>query len=263
MKYLEEVKAAVRKASGLMLTGDFDVEQKDGYANIVTSSDIAVQEQLCRDLSALIPGCGFICEEEDMNDDTKEYVWVIDPIDGTANYARGIDSCAISVGLRRNGENILGVIYMAAKDEMYWAAKGEGAFCNGKPIHASTRPFADGLFCGALCTYHKEFAHSCALVMEETFLRCNDIRRFGAATVELCMLAKGQADLYFEMRLLPWDYAAGMLILQEAGGVITNLSGEEPSFKGPDIVVAANSVANYDELMGIIRNRVPVKPYDR
>lgn len=97
---LSSVINIVIDASGLMLTDDFQITQKDGAANIVTSSDIAVQEFLCRRLSDLLPGCGFLCEEEDMHDLLHEYTWIIDPIDGTANYSRGIREFAVCVGLK-------------------------------------------------------------------------------------------------------------------------------------------------------------------
>lgn len=97
---LDSIVSIVREASQLMIGDTFEVSQKDGYANIVTSSDIAVQEFLCRRLTELLPGSGFLCEEDDVNDLNHEYVWIIDPIDGTANYSRGIAECAICVGLK-------------------------------------------------------------------------------------------------------------------------------------------------------------------
>lgn len=251
----------VRRASGLMMSRDFAIEQKCGTENIVTSSDIEVQEFLCRELAMLIPGCGFICEEEGVMDPDKEFVWVIDPIDGTANYARGIDHCAISVGLRHKNEVILGVVYSPSRNEMYWAEKGKGAFCNGKKIHTSGRSFEDAILCTAMSTYRKEYADVCSDIIMEAFHQCNDVRRFGAASVELCFLAAGLCELYFEMRLQPWDYAAGMLILNEAGGVISSLDGKEPRFDGPDLVCAANDTANHARLLSIIQKHLKAIPY--
>ena len=93
--FLDTVVSIVKEASGLMLTDAFEISQKEGYANIVTSSDVAVQDFLCRRLSELLPGSGFLCEEKDIQDTSHEWTWVIDPIDGTANYSRGIDQCAV------------------------------------------------------------------------------------------------------------------------------------------------------------------------
>jgi len=273
-KTLESTLDIVRRASALMMSDEFDVEQKGGCENIVTSSDLAVQDFLVGELSALLPGCGFLCEEENINDTSKEYVWIIDPIDGTANYARHWDACAISVGLQFNGmgqggpcgagpgDIILGVVYSPARDEMYWAAKGHGAFCNGRPIHCSQRSFKDSIFCCALSTYRKEFAEVCSHVALETFHECNDIRRYGSAAVEMCFVAAGYCELHFEIRLQPWDYAAALCIIREAGGTVTNLDGEQPSMDGPDLVCCGNNTENHSRLLSIIRKHIPVRPYN-
>ena len=267
---LEKTKEIVRRAAVLMVDRDFAVEQKDGCANIVTSSDLAVQEFLCRELAALIPGCGFICEEGDLSgprkpaegdEDNQECVWVIDPIDGTCNYSRGCGDCAISVALKKGPEVVLGVVYSPSRGELYWAEKGRGAFCNGKPLRASKRPFEDAILCTAMSTYRKEFAAVCSDIIMDAYYQCNDLRRFGVASLELCFLAAGQFELYFEMRLQPWDYAAAMLILQEAGGTITNLEGKTPRFDGPDLVCAASGPENHARLLGIIRSHLKEIPY--
>lgn len=261
MSLLESVKKIVRDAASCMATDHFEILQKDGPENIVTSSDVAVQKYLCKELSQLIEGCGFFCEEEDRHECNAGYVWIIDPIDGTCNFARGIDNCAISVGLRKGDEIILGVVYSPAREEMYWAEKGCGAFCNGVPIKVSDRPFANALFCTAMSTYRKDLAGVCNDVIMEAYYKCNDVRRFGAASMEMCFMARGLIELYFEMRLQPWDYAAGILILQEAGGIMTNLDGEHPSWYQNDLVVAANSAESHAELLRIVRKHIPERPY--
>ena len=125
MMTIQQLIAIVRDASGLMVTDGFDIEQKDGCENIVTSSDVAVQDFLCQQLSLLMPSSGFLCEEKDRNDaQLHEYTWIIDPIDGTANYSRGIDQCAICVGLKHGEEMEMGVVYLPRTDEMFYAEKG-------------------------------------------------------------------------------------------------------------------------------------------
>ena len=121
----------VREAAGLMdRTGGFEVHDKGARENIVTSSDVAVQHFLTQKLGALLPGSGFLCEEEDFADTAHADVWIIDPIDGTANYARGNENCCISVALVRGGELAAGVVYSPWRGELYSAEKGRGAFCN-------------------------------------------------------------------------------------------------------------------------------------
>lgn len=109
---IESIIETVKEASLLMQTDTFEISKKGSFSNIVTSSDVAVQKFLCERLAELLPGCGFLCEEENMQDKSHEYTWIIDPIDGTANYSRGISQCAICVGLKYKSEMIMGVVYI-------------------------------------------------------------------------------------------------------------------------------------------------------
>ncbi len=258
---IERIKPIVLEASQLMVHSGFDVKQKGDATNLVTSSDLAVQHFLVKRLAEILPGSGFLCEEEDLGDIRHEYVWIIDPIDGTANYARGIDHCCISVALAHNGEVIEGVVYSPWRNEMYWAVKGSGAFLNGTPIRVSDRPFKDGLFCTAMSTYRKEFAKYCSDIIYDIFMRSNDTRRFGSAAIELCMLAAGKLELYFEMRLQPWDYAAASLILSEAGGVSCGFDGGPLSLSKASMTLAANNKDNLEELLSTVHRYLPELPY--
>jgi myo-inositol-1(or 4)-monophosphatase len=242
----------IREASRLMLTDTFQISQKEGFANIVTSSDLAVQEFLKRELAALLPGSGFLCEEEDRHTLDHEYTWIIDPIDGTANYSRGIDQCAICVGLKHQDDMELSAVFLPRTEELFTAVRHQGAFLNGRPIHVSSRSFQDAVMCTALPVYHKEYAGVCAGIIQETFQQCNDIRRFGAAAPELCYLAMGRVELYFEYLLSPWDFAAASLIVTEAGGVVSNLEAQRPSLTAPSGFLAANNQQNLQQLQQII-----------
>jgi len=246
----------VREAAGLMMTDVFEISQKEGFSNIVTSSDVAVQEFLKKKLSLLLPNSGFLCEEEDKHLLGKEYTWIIDPIDGTANYSRGIDQCAICVGLKHFDEMELSAVFLPRTNELFTARKGEGAFLNGKRIHVSNRPFQDAIMCTALAVYHKEYAQTCSDIILDTFMQCNDIRRFGAAAPELCYLAMGRCELYFEYLLSPWDFAAASLILTEAGGVISNLQGQNPAMTEQSGILAANLTENLTLLQQIVKKHL-------
>lgn len=249
----KELTSIVLEASKLMLTDTFEISQKDGYSNIVTSSDLAVQQFLMQRLSEALPGCGFLCEESDSWDLQHTDVWIIDPIDGTANYSRGIHECGISVGLQRDGVMEMAVVYVPRTGELFSAQRGQGAYLNGKPLRVSTRPFANSILCTALPVYHKEYAPQCGQIILETFLRCNDVRRFGAAAPELCYLAMGRCELYFEYLLSPWDFAAASLIVQEAGGMLTDLDGNPLCCTRPSGVVAANNPANHAQFLDIVK----------
>ena len=259
---IRQIMDIVREAAGLMdRTGGFEVHDKGARENIVTSSDVAVQHFLTRRLGELLPGSGFLCEEEDFADTAHSDVWIIDPIDGTANYARGNENCCISVALVRGGELAMGVVYSPWRGEMYSAEKGRGAFCNGKPIHVSTRSYEQGLLFTAMSTYRKEFARSCSDIIYDIYMDCNDVRRTGSAAVELCLMAAGFAELYFEMRLMPWDYAAASLILLEAGGSACDLSGSFPSLYKPSLYIAANTPEHCARLLATVRTHLSELPY--
>lgn len=250
----------VLEASRLMLTEDFSISQKGSVSNIVTSSDIAVQEFLRGRLKELLPDCGFLCEEEDIHDLAHDYLWIIDPIDGTANYSRGIRECAICVGLLHRQKMQMAAVYMPRTDELFTAERGRGAYLrhlrSGQPsqqIRVSSRPFSDAVMCTALALYHKEYARICSDIILETFLQCNDIRRFGSAASELCYLALGRCELFFEYLLSPWDFAPASLILEEADGVLCNLEGQPLDFTAPSGILAANSEESLQRLVAIVK----------
>ena len=251
---IEDVEKIVRQAAELMMAANFEITHKEGYANIVTSTDVAVQDFLCKHLAELLPGSGFLCEEEDMNDTSHEYTWIIDPIDGTANFSRGIDQCAICIGLKAVEGIVMGLVYIPRSNGLFYAEKGKGAYLNGKRINVSDRPFANGILCTALPVYHKEYAPLCSKIILEAFTQCNDIRRFGACAPELCYLAMGRCEMYFEYLLSPWDFAAASLILTEAGGVISDLNGNAPTCLHPSGIVAANNKENLDRMLGIVNS---------
>ena len=260
---IEVVIAIVRAASTLMdRTGGFEIHDKGVLENIVTSSDLAVQHFLTEQLRLYFPEVGFLCEEEDLEDISgHEAVWVIDPIDGTANYARGNENCCISVALVSRGEPLLGVVYSPWRGELYTAEKGKGAFCNGKPIHVSDRPFEQGLLFTAMSTYHKEWSRHCSDIIYDLYQECNDVRRTGSAAVELCLMAAGFAELYFEMRLMPWDYAAASLILMEAGGHVCDFNGYRPSLYTPSMFIAANNRENCERILQTVRKNLDKLPF--
>lgn len=252
---LERLIAIVQEVAGRMRTEHFEVFEKEGAANIVTSSDVAVQEFLCERLSEVMPGSGFLCEESDRWV-MADYTWIIDPIDGTCNYSRGIPQCAICVGLKHGEAMELAVVYLPMTGELFSAERGKGAYLNGKRIQVSDRPFENAVMCTALAVYHKEHARLCSEIILDTFMQCNDIRRFGAAAPELCYLAMGRCELYFEYQLSPWDYAAASLIVEEAGGMLSALDGSPLPLTHPSGVLAANSEQNLQRLQGIVKRHL-------
>ena len=251
----------VKDASNIFLNNKFNIYEKSGNTNLVTTSDLAVQNHLIEHLSSVIEGSHFLCEEEDVHDKDSEYVWIIDPIDGTTNFSRGIYECAISIGLKHNSEIVMGVVYAPYTNDLYYSIKGEGAYHNNEPIHVSNRMFTDSLFCNALSQYNKEDAEYSFNVLHELFFEANDFRRFGSAAVELSMIASGKLDLLFELKLFPWDYAAASLILTEAGGYISTINKHPLDLSKPTMVIAANSKENFDKLHSIVSKHIKKLPY--
>lgn len=257
-KLLDDVIEAVLSCREIMLS-PFSVDTKGSVSNMVTSADKAVEERLKKELLKIIPDAAFLGEESDFSKG-NEYMFVVDPIDGTANFVRGYKASAISVGLTKNGKDCLGVVYNPFADELYYAEVGKGAFLNGKPIKVSNRDFEHGLYYTAFSLYRKEFADSCMNILKEVYDKCDDFRREGSAAVELCRLASGKAELYFEIRIFPWDSCAGEIILREAGGVSQRLYVENCDVAHPFPIVAANNMENFEKLLKIVQKELPSLP---
>ena len=253
---LNQVIGIVDDASKIMLDDThFSIEEKDGASNIVTTNDVAVQNYLKDHLSALLPSSSFYCEENDVKDITGEYVWIIDPIDGTTNYSKHVPFCAISVGLEYKKEIILGVVYNPYLKMMFAAEKGKGATLNGSPIHVSNTTFNHSLLYTAFNSYNKSKSHLTFEFAQDIFKEVVDIRRIGTAAFELCLLAAGKGDLYLEIRLCPYDYAGASIVVLEAGGHISNLDGVL-QFDDPGLICAANTKENHDHLIEIAKRHL-------
>ena len=261
LKLVEQVKDIVREASKFTRTDSFSITEKEGESwNIVTSADVAVQDFLQQKLQELVPGSGFEGEEKHMMDIDKEICWIVDPIDGTTNFARGMQQSGISVAFRIGKELVLGVVYNPDLEDMFWAVKGKGAYLNGKRLSVSKKDFEHSLVCTALCLYRKNYADICAGVLKELFLKCADFRRFGVASLEVCYVAAGRADSFFEFRLYPWDVGAAAVILREAGGIIGTIDWRNGGLKlstdmildGPSPIIAANCRENFDKIGQIV-----------
>lgn len=260
MELLEKVIEAVKSCKSIV-TAPFSVSEKGSLSNIVTSADKAVEEYLYHRLLEILPEAGFLGEEGDACEG-KHYLFVVDPIDGTANFARGTLCSAISVGLRKDDAPFLGVVYNPFTEELYYAQAGKGAYKNGKPIRVSERDFAHSLYYTALSTYRKEYSGLCMGILEQVFSQCDDFRREGSAALELCRVASGCGELYFEMRLFPWDVCAGEVILKEAGGCFAGLYTQGLKPDQPFPVVAANSPENMEKLLAIVTQALPALPED-
>ena len=218
---------AERTGAALMLEAhDILAERKTDRRDVVTEYDRRVQEMLIRRLSEAVPDARFFCEENDRHDDLgAEHVFIIDPIDGTMNFVHGLHHSCISAAYMCKGELRAAAICNPYVNELFTAVKGAGAFLNGRPIHVTDAPLAETLVCCGTTPYDPKLADHCFGLMKKAFLAGLDVRREGAAALDLCTAAAGRAGVFFELGLSLWDYAAGKLIVEEAGGICRTLEG--------------------------------------
>lgn len=200
-----------------------------GKANLVTQADLACQKKIISIISNALPEHGFLAEEEQKNlKTTGRFLWVIDPIDGTTNYAHTFAHSSVSIALTDNGAPVLGGVLDFFKGEEFTAVKGKGAKLNGKKIKVSDTARLDDSLLITGFPYDRSTIKTVQLPIFEKFIyRCHDIRRTGSAALDLCWVAAGRADGYYEFGVNPWDVCAGTLILEEAGGKVTGFDGKK------------------------------------
>ena len=216
------------------------IRQK-GEADFVTDVDLAISSILKQHLYELYPKTAFFSEEDGSG--LRDDCWILDPIDGTTNLIYGYNLSSVSLAHYVNGDIAFGIVYNPFTNEVFTARKGHGAYYNHtQRLHASGRRIDKSLIeFGAGCT-HKEFADDNFALVKEIFKSCLDIRRICSSALDLCYIAAGRIDGYFEKLLQPWDIAAGYLILREAGGRVTDYSGGGIQFAAPTSLVASNGV---------------------
>lgn len=227
---IEKVIEIVKSAKPLFM--DRDNSQKvdaKGVADYVTAVDFAVQNYLQEKLKEAYPQVQFMGEEKDNSDiDFSGKVWILDPVDGTTNLIHDFHGSAISLAYAENKEVKLGVIYIPTSDELFYAEKGKGAFLNGNKINVSNvKDMAHSLISIGPATYTKEWAELSFEMYLKIYKDSQDFRRIGSAAIELAYVACGRIEAYIEPALSPWDYAAGLLIIEEAGGSVVTFDGEK------------------------------------
>ncbi len=223
-----------------------------GLNDLVSYVDKTSEQKIVTALSTLFPQAGFIVEENTRSD-IKEYNWIVDPLDGTTNFIHGIPSYAISIALEYKGEIILGVVYEVSKDECFYAVKNGGAFLNDKPINVTnTILLKDSLIATGFPVYNFERIVPFFKTLEYLMRHTHGVRRIGAASVDLCYVACGRVDAFFEYNLNSWDVAAGSLIVTEAGGKVADFSGNNTWLFGKEIV--ATNTAIYTNFAPIIKS---------
>jgi myo-inositol-1(or 4)-monophosphatase len=249
--------AAARKAARGLKRDFGEVEKLQvslkGPANFVTAADHRAEEVLRAELARARPGYGFLGEEGGRQEGAdKTHCWIVDPLDGTTNFLHGIPQFAISIALEREGVIVAGVIYNPANEELFVAERGKGAFLNDQRLRvAARRRLAESVIAcglphlgrGDLALFRKEFA----AVQEKVA----GIRRFGAAALDLAWVAAGRLDAFWERNLSSWDMAAGLLMVREAGGFVSDLDGREDIFAKGEILAANEHMQR--EMLALIK----------
>ncbi len=208
----------------------------------VTNVDLAVQELLRERLAALAPDVQFMGEEQDNTGlDWHRPCWILDPVDGTTNLIHNFRHSALSLALAEDGQILFGVVYNPYSGECFTARRGQGAFCNGNPIRVSSADrLEDSLLSVGTVPGRRELADTAFRQMRALYDTCQDVRRTGCASLDLCWVACGRLDGYVELSLQPWDYAAGRLLVEEAGGRVTAPDGSPLSLCQGGPLLASN-----------------------
>ena len=225
--------------------------EKKGHSDFVTHIDKLSEQMLVERLSQLIPGSGFIAEEGTSTKKGETYNWVIDPIDGTTNFIHGLSPHAISIALMRNNETIIGVVYEIIQGEMFYACEGGKAFLNGNEIKVSE--YADhqqALIATGFPYSDMDKLDAYMASMREIMKKTSGIRRLGSAAIDLCYVACGRFEAFWEYGLHSWDVAAGALIVKQAGGKVCDFNNEDKYlFSGEIIATNANYFNNFYEIV--------------
>lgn len=252
LKTAQKACLASRKIQ-LELFGSVTHVQNKGKEGLVSEADLLSEQSIKKILSEDFPDIAMLGEEGAFKSKTalESTSWIVDPLDGTTNYIYGLPIYCTSIGLQVNGEIQVGVVDCAPLDRQYWAIKGKGAWMNGKRLHVSKRENLSDSFLATGFYPSDELSLSTQLrIFSELVKKSRAVRRAGAAALDLCLVAEGVFDAFWETNLKPWDTAAGSLLVREAGGVVRNYKGEE--YKVTDHSLVASSLPMYDLMSAMI-----------
>lgn len=234
--------------------GKFTISNKEGINNLVTQADYASEKAILQVIKSAYPDDGIVSEESDEIVTSNEYKWIIDPIDGTVNFANGIPICCVSIGVEYRGSMLLGAVYNPLMDEFFLAEKGKGATLNGEPIQVSEKGevIKSCMVTGFPYTY-LDSPNGPIEVFSRLIKKGIPVRRLGSAAIDLCWVAAGRFDGFYEHMLHAWDSAAGYLIVEEAGGKVTNLEGKPYSPYQYGIIATNGEI--HEELVEYVQGR--------
>ena len=255
--------SAIEKATQIVIEAHNlpKIAEYKGKTNLVTQTDRQSEEIIISTIQNIFPEHGIIAEESGSTNKESEYQWIIDPLDGTTNFVHSYPSFGISIGVMHKDEYICGIVKELPANHTYSAIKGKGAFCDGKQIRVSSVETLDKSLLVTGFGYEHDEKWSANMKLFKQFTDTTQgVRRLGAAAIDLCHVACGKVDGYWEFDIQPWDTSAGVLIIQEAGGKVTKMDGSKYSIHNPQIL-ATNGKIHSDMLritkpvIGILRNQ--------
>jgi myo-inositol-1(or 4)-monophosphatase len=246
MNYLDLAIKAAKEAGKIHLKyfqTDIAIKKKSSSFDLLTIADIEAEKAVVSLIKDNFGDHNILAEEAKYERSDCEFTWIIDPLDGTNNFASRLPIFCVSIALARENELLLGVIYDPTRDELFWAQKGKGAFLNGKPIQVTKLTTLEQalLITGFYYDRGKEMKRTLDDIEKFFSNHILGLRRLGAAALDLCYIASGRASGFWEFILSPWDFAAGKLLIEEAGGKVTNKEGQDFDIYQPSFVVASNS----------------------
>ncbi|MBK9106916.1 MAG: inositol monophosphatase [Saprospiraceae bacterium] len=229
------------------------IQEKEKHS-LVSYVDIETEKMLAKSLDPLVPNAQYLTEENTQTQiSTSQYCWIIDPLDGTTNFLKGIPVFSVSIALAYDSEPIVGVVYDVMRDECFSAWKYGGAYLNGQRMHVSKVESLEESIIATGFPYKRGYMPNLAAILTNVLHHARGIRRLGSAAIDLAYTAAGRFDGYYETRLNPWDIAAGILLIQEARGKVTNFQGDEKGILNAHHIVASNGFI-HTELMDCIES---------
>ena len=251
---VEQTGNFIRAELGKVASPDIEVKSLNSLVSYV---DKTAEKQLVSGLTELIPNATFLTEEETIEQRKGTYQWIIDPLDGTTNFLHQLPCFAISVALQHREETVLGIVYEINSKECFYAWQGGGAYLNEQKISVSpTSTLQESLIATGFPYYDYQWVEPYLKTLKHFMLETRGVRRFGAAAVDLAYVACGRFDAFFEYSLSPWDVAAGILLVQEAGGRVSDFKGGDNFLYGKEII-AANSGIFEEVKTHMVRNFYP------
>ena len=249
MKDFKECAIEIAREAGIFLKDKLNsahtIDYK-GEINLVTEVDKISEEMITSKINALFPDHDILAEEFTHIDSGSDFKWIIDPLDGTTNYAHGYPVFCVSIALQNMDTVIVGIIYNPMLDEMFVAEKGQGAFLNDNKIHVSnTDRLTKGLLATGFPYDIREDRHNNLNFFNKMIMQAQAIRRAGSAALDLAYVAAGRFDGFWELKLNPWDIAAGWLLVEEAGGIVTDMQGKDYYLESPSIL-ASNGIIHQE-----------------